>query len=319
MPSWRVPVADVVDVNPSPVRPGWLADPLGPPGRLRWWDGARWTARVAPLGEEHRGLAWRPELSIAPPPEAGPDSEAPVRTAQPTVPTAPRAGPIAPPEPEARLFGISDPLVAAFGADATWPTLPLTDAGPGPRRRHAVTALAAGAVLALGAGAGAIITDGGRPAIERTTRYRDLAADFSLRYPDAWRIHDEVGGTSVRFEVGAKGAPLIRTNLVIVRVGDPTEAPLSSLDSLAASVTQAIRTEFPDIRLEEAGEARLLGSPARRFQLADMSEQPPVRILQYIGTTTTGRPLTVTVTVREPRTAPTPAQVREFIRSLAPA
>ena len=44
-----------------------------------------------------------------------------------------------------------------------------------------------------------------------------------------------------------------------------------------------------------------------------------MRILQYVGTTTTGRPLSVVIIVREPRTAPTPAQVRSFVRSIAPA
>jgi hypothetical protein len=297
----------------GPVGPGWLADPLGPPGRLRWWDGARWTARVTPLGEESRGLSWRPELAVAAQPGPEPDSEAPIRVA---------AAAIAPVAGVSRVPDVTtiDPLVAAFGTDATWPVPIPVELRTGPRRRHAVTALAAGAVLALGAGAGAgILDDAGRPEFDTTTAYRDPTADFALRYPNQWRVDDEQRGALVRFLVGEPGAPLIRTNTVTVSVGEPTQSPLPKLGVLATTFPEMMRAQFPGIELEEAGEARLLGAPARRLQLADTHEDPAIRVLAYAGATTTGRPLSVVIVVREPRTAPTPPQVRSFIRSLVPA
>ena len=32
----------------SQIQPGWYADPSAGPAWLRWWDGSRWTAHVAP-------------------------------------------------------------------------------------------------------------------------------------------------------------------------------------------------------------------------------------------------------------------------------
>lgn len=268
---------------------------------------------MAPLGLADRGLSWRPELVVAARPVVAPDSEAPIRVATPDVPWA--AGTASP-----DLGGIVSPLVAAFGADATWPAPMPIEMRSAVRRRHAVTAIAAGAVLALGAGAGAgVLGDGGRPEFDTTTSYRDPTGDFALHYPNAWRINDEQSGALVRFIVADKGAPLIRTNTVTVSVGEQTQSPLPRLEALATNVADMMRADFPGIELEEAGEARLLGAPARRLQLADTSEEPAIRILQYVGTTTTGRPLSVVIVVREPRTAPTPAQVRSFVLSIVPA
>ncbi|WP_157080245.1 DUF2510 domain-containing protein, partial [Thermobifida cellulosilytica] len=33
------------------IEPGWYADPEGPPGQLRWWNGDEWTQHVRPLSE----------------------------------------------------------------------------------------------------------------------------------------------------------------------------------------------------------------------------------------------------------------------------
>lgn len=33
--------------TPPPSPAGWYADPQGPPGQQRWWDGQQWTDRAA--------------------------------------------------------------------------------------------------------------------------------------------------------------------------------------------------------------------------------------------------------------------------------
>jgi hypothetical protein len=227
------------------------------------------------------------------------------------------------PDPS-ETIGALDPLRAAFGDDAMW--LADTDTGrpAGGARRRLVPALVAAAVIALAAGAGAGIVDGpDRPTVEPEIAYRDAAGGFELRYPDTWHVERETPGEAVQFTIAAPGASSLHTNLVTVRVGDEPAAgesdALPALDELSNEVTEGLRAQYPGVELEEAARTQLADAPAYRLQFVDPDEVPPIRIQQYAGRTTTGRPLTVTITVREPRTAPTPQQLREFIGSIAPA
>ena len=72
-------------------------------------------------------------------------------------------------------FGTEDPL---WKAAPYYPTVS--------HRRRLVPALVVVGVLALAAGAGAGVLQPQRPTEEHTTVYRDEAAGFALRYPDAW-------------------------------------------------------------------------------------------------------------------------------------
>lgn len=378
--------------------PGWFADPLGPRGHLRWWDGRAWTARIVPDGADGEAISWSPTLRTLAAPEAAPGAEAPIRvsarTPRPLIdaptdatplaslamahadsertvvdappisfhavgvapplpdtaslpdtppglhpldvgvddalapaPPAPRSSPwpdLAPVELVDEPSGPVDPLRAAFGDDAVWVDDVDAARSAGRARRRLVPALVAAAVVALAAGAGAgIVTGGDRPSVEPAVEYRDPSAGFSLRYPDTWTVERETPGESVQLAIADPGASSLHTNLVTVRVGaEPADGQadsLPSLDELSTEVTTRLREEYPGIELEEAARTRLADAPALRLQLVDADAVPPIRIQQYAGRTTTGRPLTVSITVREPRTAPTPQQLRDFIASIAPA
>ena len=113
------------------------------------------------------------------------------------------------------------------------------------------------------------------------------------------------GNGGIRFAIGVSGAPTTETNMVSVIVG-ATPAPLPQLHSLAEQLTETLRRQLPGVRLESAARARLADAPGFHFAFRDADSTPSARIEQYVGRTTSGRPLTVTVTIREPRTAPTP-------------
>ena len=66
-------------------------------------------------------------------------------------------------------------------------------------------------------------------------------------------------------------------------------------------------------------EARSVLRALRHTAFRDPDPSPPTSIEQYFGRTTAGRPLTITVTVREPRTAPSDATLRRFVASVLPA
>lgn len=357
--------------SPERAPAGWFADPLGPSGALRCWDGAAWTARVVPPDAGGESLSWRPDLADLAAPDPAPPSEAPLpvlrvelldelpspfdpEPAAPPMPlaevhdlaaVAPSSSESSPPAADAEpaladavmaaaapqppaapapdlpaSFDAADPLSAAFGDEAEWP--PEADverAAPGSLRRRLVAVVAAAAVVALAAGGGAaIFGDGGRPELEKATFYSDTKAGFSLRAPDAWKVDSTKPGESIRYTVSAPGAPPTLTNTVSVVVG-PESAALPALDELANEVTNRLREQFSGIRLENATLTTLMGAPALRLQLADVNQSPPLRIQQLVGRTTTGRPLSVTATVREPRTAPTPQQLDSFIDSISPA
>jgi hypothetical protein len=219
-------------------------------------------------------------------------------------------------------IGAIDPLRAAFGDDAAW--VEESDRSSGRTRRRLVPALVAAAVVAVAAGAGAGIVDGdNRPTVEPAIAYSDGSAGFALRYPDTWQVERETRGESVQFKIADPGASALHTNLVTVRVGpepvDGESDALPSLDELSNEVAERLREQYPGVELEEAARTQLADAPAFRLQFVDADEVPPIRIQQYAGRTTTGRPLTVTITVREPRTAPTPQQLRDFITSITPA
>jgi hypothetical protein len=269
------------------VAAGWEPDPLEP-GRSRWWDGAAWTAAVS-----GGGLSWTPDLPTLPPPQ----------------PVGLDEG-----------LGAIDPIAVAFGNDAR-PAPPAPVAVPRTRRRLAPVAVAAAVLLVAGAavaGAGILDTDDQRPSVLRVVPYRDAQAGFELRYPERWRVLRRERDNGIRFAIGARGAPTTETNIVSVVVGS-APAPLPQLHSLAEQLTETMRRQLPGVRLESASRARLANAPGLHFAFRDPESTPPTRIEQYVGRTTTGRPLTATVTIREPRTAPTPDELREFIASLGPS
>jgi hypothetical protein len=307
--------------GPSPVPSrGWYSDPIGLPDRMRFWDGAAWTARVTPLGLAATGLAWRPELERLAPPPWAPDSEAPVVEAGAVTQSTSDLG---------AALGVTPCAVTAqlpptpAVDDVFWgeehPRQARRRATAGRQRSRRLSLLAVGAFVVLGAVAGAgVLSSGGRPELAPATTYRDAAAGFTLRYPDGWKVADKTPAAGLRFEIAAPGATPSETNTVSVAVG-PTAAGLPPLDTLAAAVTQKLQSQFPGLRLESADRTQLLGAPAIRLAFADVSDQPATEIVQYAGRTTAGRPFSVTTTVREPRTAPTTEQVRRFLDSIEPA
>jgi hypothetical protein len=304
----------VADVIPA----GWQPDPLAPT-RRRFWSGVVWTARVCPAGEPPAEpadgeIAWTPRLVTLAPPVA-PDAPT-IEKAHPTDEAAAVALALA---PDGGLPAI-DPITIAFGAQTRRPD-PEPATTSRTRRRLVPVAIAAAAMLVAGAavaGAGILRSDEQRPQVLPEQAYRDDQAGFSLRYPDEWRVLRRDRGDGIRFAIGAAGAPTTETNTVSVVVGTDS-ASLPLLHTLADQLTEALRNQLPGVRLETAGRARLADAPGFHFAFRDPDATPATRIEQYVGRTTTGRPLTVTVTIREPRTAPTQQQVRDFVASLDPS
>jgi len=325
-------VTHVVDV----VEPGgrFAPDPLRP-DRRRWWDRWRWTARVVDAAGVE-GLSWTPELAGLPGPR---DPAAPAEAALATVAlatatlgnsdAAPRpegadagglglaGAPVEPATPRLATFS-SDPMVAAFGDDLR-PFVPEADV-PGSKRRRivmAVGAAAAAALIAAGAaaGAGVFTSSDQRPRVAPQLSYRDAGAGFALRYPDDWRVLRRDRGNAIRFAIAAPGATTTETNTVSVVVGT-NAADLPQLHTLADQLTEMLRQQLPGVRLESAARARVADAPGFRFTFRDPDSTPPARIEQHVGRTANGKPLTVTVTVREPRTAPTRTELGDFLASL---
>ena len=214
-----------------------------------------------------------------------------------------------------------DPIRAAFGDDAR-PAAPELGATRSRGRRPLVAvAIAAAIVLGAGAavaGAGLLRSNEQRPTVLPELSYRDDQAGFALRYPDDWHVLRRQHGNGIRFAIGAPGAPTTDTNTVSVVVGSDS-TPLPQLHTLADQLTETLRAQLPGVRLDSAGRSRLADAPAFRFTFRDPDATPPTRIDQYVGRTTSGKPLTVTVTVREPRTAPTPRELNQFVGSLDPS
>ncbi len=316
--SWRAGGADPrPDLRPAPGA-GWYPDALAP-GRLRYWQGRAWTASVSAVETDPpsaAAISWRSTLTgLAAPAVETPHTADPI----PDVPIVPRA------EPPAGVFAgyASDPLVVAFGADAVRAHRAAPPTEPSGRQRRRLAPLVAAAALvavaaAAVAGAGMLRSDDQRPDLATTVTERDAAAGFALRYPEAWHVQQEDPGTGVRFTIAAPGAPTTDTNTVSVSVG-PTSAALPELHTLADQLTEKLRGDLPGIELVSASEAHLAGAPALHFTFRDPDASPPATIEQYVGRTTAGRPLTITITIREPRTAPSDAELRDFVASVTPA
>ena len=175
--------------------------------------------------------------------------------------------------------------------------------------------LLAASLGALVAGSSAAVINQDRPKLSTATTYSDIAAGFTLQYPEGWHVQSKVPNSTIRFTVGARDATLSQTNTVSVLMSSKPTA-LAGLDSLASQVPAGLRPQFPGVRLQTAEQTKLLGGPAFHLRLTVSDEVPAIRIEQYVGTTTSGRTLTVTVTVREPRTAPGASQIREFLSSI---
>jgi hypothetical protein len=196
---------------------------------------------------------------------------------------------------------------------------PASEPEPGPAQgtpRKAWAILAAAVVLLLAAGAGvgtAMLGDEQRPQLAPTVRFADSDAELRFRYPHEWRVDKETPGVGVRFEVADASA--LETNTVQVKT-DPTPVPLPALHVLANQTTERVVAELSDFRLVSAEQTRLAGGPAFRLELVDTTTEPVKRIIEYVGTTASGRPLYVIVTIREPRTAPTDDELRRFLESI---
>jgi hypothetical protein len=183
--------------------------------------------------------------------------------------------------------------------------------------RRAWAALAAAVILlAAGAGVGtAMLGEEQRPQLAPTIRFADTDAELRFRYPHEWRVDKETPGVGVRFVVSNANASALETNTVQVKT-DPTPVALPALHVLANQTTEQVVAELADFRLVAATQTRLAGGPAFRLELVDTTTEPVKRIIEYVGTTDSGRPLYVIVTVREPRTAPTEAELRRLLDSI---
>lgn len=289
----------------GPAGPGWHPDPLDP-ARLRWWDGTIWSARVARLEAGSEGIAWHAGIADL----AAPD---PLTVAPPVPIAGAGAAPWAP-----------APAAATPGPWAPTPTEITLSAPDGamrahPRRSRRAWAMLGAAVLILAAGAGAgtaMLSGGERPTVEDTITYRDDAADFALRYPMAWRVDERSPGEGVIFVIGAKDALPLDENTVSVVAGTSPDQPFVPLDALVSRTSADLVAKLPNFRLVSATEARLAGAPAFRLEFVDSTTKPAKLLVQVAGRTTSGRPLIVVMTVREPRTAPSDEELHRFLASI---
>ncbi len=286
------------------IGPGWHPDPLDS-SRLRWWDGTSWCARVARLEVGSDAISWHAGISdIAPP---NPPTDAP---SMPTVVAEEE------PPPPALPVAATDPWSSPAEGMPQEPTRPKR---PHPRRNRRSWALLGTALLivAVGAGAGTAMLGGDeRPTLEPTLTYRDDDADFALRYPTEWNIDERTRGEGVIFAVGTKDALPLDKNTLSVVAGTSTDQPFVPLHALVSQTADELIAALPNFRLVSATEAHLADAPAFRLEFVDSTTKPAKRLVQVVGRTTSGRPLAVTLTVREPRTEPTEAALQEFLASI---
>jgi hypothetical protein len=225
----------------------------------------------------------------------------------------------APVEPDAVPIAPSPPaVVPAFALEAPDAPIDLGAARPEYRTRKAWAILAAAVTLLLIAGgvSAAMLGDDTRPQLaEPTTKFTDEDADLAFRYPSDWRVDKETPGVGIRFEVSGANTAALETNTVQLKT-DPEPAELPALHVLANQTTEQVVAELSDFRLVAATQTRLAGGPAFRLELVDTTVEPVKRIINYVGTTASRRPLYVIVTLREPRTAPTDDELRRLLASI---
>ncbi len=299
--------ADAPNAAPEPVAadprgaptpgPGWHPDPFDPARRLRWWDGDTWTSRVVTLEVGSEAISWHAHLD-----DHGPPGSL----------TTPLASPAAKPEmvavvdtstPVPRITHIAEPTEER-SSTFSW------------RRVAAVAAVAAVLVATTAVVSGALLGGDTRPALAPSVTYRDATAGLSLRYPEAWHLDKKTPGQGVRFLVGAKNALPSDANTVSVTIGAALGQTLPPLHLLANEATQRFIEKLPNIRLDEAARTRLAQAPAYRVVLEDTGASPPTHILEWIGLTTSRQTLTVVVTIREPRNAPSDRDLARFLHSI---
>ncbi|MBM3671458.1 MAG: DUF2510 domain-containing protein [Actinobacteria bacterium] len=320
----------VASDHAGPAEPGWHPDPLDAQ-RLRWWDGSAWTARVARLDLAADAISWHADVPSLP---------APGRAAEP------------PPVPALPLEVVPTPYLGAVPtlADAVEHEAPKREEDepaaetsavvirpkrwsredrpivelPNTRRGWAILA-AAVALLVVGGSVGAGMLDGDdRPSIgPATTIYADQDADFRFRYPKEWRIEEPTGEcpnvlaadecVRVVLEIGPD-VSVTNSNTLQVRSFN-TDQPLDALHEWVTTETQIVVEQIPTIRLQGARQTVLDGAPAFRAELVD-SSTPTTRLVVYEGRTTSSRALVVTLTVRDPRTAPTDEEFERLLATL---
>jgi hypothetical protein len=188
------------------------------------------------------------------------------------------------------------------------------------QRRPRRTALLAAAVvlplLVAGAAGAMLLTPSPlRPRLARASTFHDPRAGFSLKYPRDWRLERARPSQGVRFLVDAPGAPAAQLSTVTVVTG-AARGPLPSAPDLARTVIAGLRPELPGIRLTSTTTTTLRGGPAVELQLSDPSTVPAASVEEVAGRTSDDRPLTVTVTVHDPRYAPRDVELRDFLASI---
>ena len=80
--------------------------------------------------------------------------------------------------------------------------------------------------------------------------------------------------------------------------------------------TSSLRTQLPGLQLTATNTTTLSGNPAVQLMFTDSSASPPTTVEQVAGRTLDDRPLTVTVTVPDPRYAPNDLALRDFLASI---
>ncbi len=281
--------------------PSWHADPLSSTPRLRWWNGAHWSAWVVASVADLAAIAWVPELAELPPP---------IRWGSPVLRVADL------PPLEITLAGVPAPHRDDPPVVATGPGEPRRHAPTRRRRRHLLLGAALIPVLAIaGVASAALLTTGPRPALTGAMAYRDGPAGFSLTYAQTWRIQRVNPGQGIRFVVSAAHASPDKLATVSVTAGTQ-KGPLPAAADLARTVLDGLRPEFPGIVLATSGSTSLAGGPAVLLTFTDPGTNPATRLEQIVGRTGDGRPLTVTVTIPDPRRAPRDADLHTFFTSI---
>jgi hypothetical protein len=312
----------VVAAETRAASPGWYPDGAGSTQPLRWWDGGHWTTRVSAAPDTPESFSWVASLLELPEPrESEPEPETPT---EPIIDLTDPAPAIVLPTPatvgdeiESWASAGLDPLMVAFGPDTQWPTVEHTT-----RRKLRRPLVIAAVTIALGAvavGAGAtVLGTRNQPQVNPAITYSDAAAGFALEYPTAWRIQSELTGTSIRFDIGTRGAPSTKANTVSVVVGANLE-PLKPLDTYIAEQAAALRSQLSTVSLQAAEHIKMLNADALHVRYTVAGQSGPTTIDAYTGLTLTGHQLTVSVTVREPRDAPSDETLQTFLRSIQPA